>query len=241
MARIIALAQRKGGVGKTTLAVSLAAEIRRCGGEVALVDTDPQRSACDWAELGNLGFPVHGLSVEDASISDWAESIMQFEVDNLIIDTAPNDQALAASIALCHIVLLPCTPSGLDIEATNRALQIVDAVRKRRRDPPLVAIVPNRVDVRTLEGRQLVEELRQSGETIGPEVGNRSAFVRAFSKGVAVCDAAPGSNADREIRALWQMVERMLNDTSQKAWSAKIGPEVAPAAENVEAKRDPFT
>src|SRR6266700_141534 len=115
MARIVALAQRKGGVGKTTLAVSIAAEIRRCGGNVALVDTDPQRSACDWAEPGNLGFPVRGLNVGNASVSNWAEAVMRFEEDYLVIDTAPNEQALAASIALCNIALLPCTPSGLDI------------------------------------------------------------------------------------------------------------------------------
>jgi chromosome partitioning protein len=211
MSRIIALAQRKGGVGKTTLAVSIAAEIRRCGGKVALVDTDPQRSACDWAEPGNLGFPVHGLIIGDASVSTWVEAVMCFDVDYLVIDTAPNDQALAASIALSHVVLLPCTASGLDIEATNRALEIVEAVRLRRRDSVQVAIVPNRVDMRTLEGRQLVDELRQTGERIGPPVGNRSAFERAFSKGMPVCDHAPGGKADVEIRALWLAVQRMLS------------------------------
>jgi chromosome partitioning protein len=210
MSRIIALAQQKRGVGKTTLAVSLAAEIRRCGGDVALIDTDPQRSACDWAEPGNLQFPVEGLAISDAAVSKWAEAVMRFDTDFLVIDTAPNDRAVAASIAICNIVLLPCTPSGLDIEATTQALKIIDAVRGRRRDPLLVAIVPNRVDMRTLEGRQLADELRQIGETIGPAIGNRTAFVRAFSSGMAICDHAPGSDADQEIRALWLTVQRML-------------------------------
>jgi chromosome partitioning protein len=124
---------------------------------------------------------------------------------------------LAASIAVCNVVLLPCTPSGLDIEATHHALKIVEAVRVRRRDPLQVAIVPNRVDMRTLEGRQLADELRQMGETVGPAIGNRSAFVRAFSSGMAVCDHAPGSDADREIRALWLTVQRMLGDTRKPA------------------------
>jgi hypothetical protein len=49
MPRLIALAQRKGGVGKATLAVSLAAELCDRGLDVALVDSDPQRSAWAWA------------------------------------------------------------------------------------------------------------------------------------------------------------------------------------------------
>jgi len=175
------------------------------------VDTDPQRSACDWAELGSLGFPVHGLAIGDAAVSTWAEAVMRFDADYLLIDTAPNDQALAASIALSHVVLLPCTASGLDIEATDRALDILKAVRLRRRDSVQVAIVPNRIDMRTPEGRQLVDELRQTGERIGPPVGNRSAFESAFSKGMPVCDHAPGGNADMEIRALWLAVQRMLS------------------------------
>ncbi len=56
MGQIITLAQRKGGVGKTTLAV--AAEFTRRGKDGVLIDSAPQRSACQWAELVNLAFPV---------------------------------------------------------------------------------------------------------------------------------------------------------------------------------------
>src|ERR1700759_4496876 len=59
MRRMIAVAQRKGGVGKTTLGVSLAAEAKKRGRDVALIDADSQNSACRWAELGNLEYPVY--------------------------------------------------------------------------------------------------------------------------------------------------------------------------------------
>jgi chromosome partitioning protein len=65
MSDIIAVAQRKGGVGKTTLSVSLAAELCRRGRDVALVDGDPQASACHWAQLGNLEFPVYEMALAD--------------------------------------------------------------------------------------------------------------------------------------------------------------------------------
>jgi hypothetical protein len=50
-----------------------------------------------------------------------------------------------------------------------------------------------------------------SGSKICPSIGNRSTFESAFSKGVPVCDHAPGGNADMEIRALWLAMQRMLS------------------------------
>ncbi len=208
MARIISLAQQKGGVGKTTLAISIAGEIRRCGYSVAVVDTDPQGSACEWAAPGKLGFFVRAMP--DHAFANWAAEIRRFDVDYVVIDTAPDHQALAAAASLSHLVFLPCTPSGLDVDATVRALKTVNGIRQRRRDPLRVVLVPNRVDPRTLEGRQLIDELKGLGETVGPAVGNRSIFVRTFATGRSVCDQARGSNADLEIRALWSVAERML-------------------------------
>src|SRR5215469_6307826 len=188
MTDIIAVAQRKGGVGKTTLAVSVAAELRRRGRDVALIDSDPQSSACQWALPGNLEFPVYDMALSDQAVPVWVRGVDRVRADCIVIDTAPNDRALGASIALAKLVLVPCTPSGLDVEATVRTLEIIDAVRARRRGYPHMILVPNRVDARTLEGRQLMDELAGFGEVVGPTIGNRTAFIRAFSAGNSVAD-----------------------------------------------------
>jgi chromosome partitioning protein len=60
---IISVAQRKGGVGKTTIAIGVAAELARRGHALVLVDGDPQRSACQWAEPGNLEFLVYEIGL----------------------------------------------------------------------------------------------------------------------------------------------------------------------------------
>ena len=209
---IITVGQRKGGVGKTTLAISIAAELQRRGKEVALVDADPQRSACQWAEPGNLQFPVYELALGEQTIRNWVGDIRQVAQRHyyVVLDTAPSERALGASIAVSSLVVIPCTPSGLDLEATAGTLEIIDKVRNHRRgDPPLI-LVPNRVDTRTLEGKQLLDELAGFNEPVSPTIGSRSAFVRAFSAGSTVADMQDGQAGHREIASLCDLIEKSL-------------------------------
>jgi len=211
MPRIITVAQRKGGVGKTTLAVAMAGELSRRGWDLALIDSDPQRSASQWAEPGNLHFPVYEIGLVTETVSTWAHNVRSVRADCLVIDTAPNEREMGASIALSDAILVPCTASGLDLAATERTLSIIGAVRRRRRAPLTVILVPNRVDRRTLEGRQLIDELLSFGETVSTGISNRSAFVRAFTTGQAVCDFAPGLPADLEIRGICDLLLRSMS------------------------------
>lgn len=202
----IAVAHRKGGVGKTTLAVSLAAELDRRTGQVGLVDADVQASACQWADLGNLSFPVYQLEFESRSETEWLGLVRKMSHEILVVDSPPNDRALEGILKVSDIALLPCTPSSLDIEATAASLRAVQRVRALRRHPLPVLIVPNRVDRRTLEGQQLCEELEALGEKVAAPVGNRSAFIRAFTLGQSIGDLAKTSLANHEIRALADLV-----------------------------------
>jgi chromosome partitioning protein len=206
----ITVTQRKGGVGKTTIAVCIAAELARRGHHVALVDSDPQRSASQWAEPGNLEFPVYEMAMEGTSVSAWAQEVRNIQAGLVVIDTAPNAREMGASIALANLILVPCTPSGLDLDATMQTLAIIDAARERRHDVIKVILVPNRLDRRTLEGRQLVEELSEFGEIVGPPIASRSAFVRSFTSGQSVASFMPGDAADLEIRQLADAVERAV-------------------------------
>jgi chromosome partitioning protein len=210
MGRVISIAQRKGGVGKTTLAVCVAAELKARGHDVALIDSDPQCSASRWAEPGNLDFPVSELVLGEQSVVTWAKEVQRIKADYVVIDTAPNDRSLGAACAISDLVLVPCTPSGLDLDATGRTLEIVDAIRVRPGGVPRLILVPNRVDRRTLEGQQLVDELNAFGERVSPPIRDRTVFIRAFSTGLPI-SAWAGAAAYGEICSLTDLVEGFLN------------------------------
>lgn len=210
---IITVAQGKGGVGKTTIAVNIAGELSRRNFNVALVDSDPQASACQWAQLGNLEFPVYEIGLENSArsaIANWVHDIRRVEAEIVVIDTAPGERQLGASISIADLVLVPCTASGLDIEATERTMGIIQAARRSRAAPLDVILVPNRTDRRTLEGQQLQQELRSFGEIVAPTVSQRSAFIRAFATGQSVADYAAGEAADLDISRLCDLVVRMI-------------------------------
>ena len=226
MSYTIAVAQPKGGVGKTTLAVSVAAELYRRGKTVALIDADSQRSACHWAEPGNLQFPVYEIALTGQIVHNWHRELIRVAANYnyVVVDTPPNEHALHASTRVSCLVLVPCTPSGLDLEAMVGTLEIIDTVRAGQHGHPRLIIEPNRVDVRTLEGRQFVEELTGFGEVIGPTIGDRSAFVRAFSAGRSVADMTDGQVAHREIQLLCNLIEKCLGSIHSSVGTLSLGP-----------------
>jgi chromosome partitioning protein len=105
---IIGVAQYKGGVGKTTLAISVAAELQKRGHSVALIDADSQRSACRWAEPGKLQFPVYEIAFSDQAVSSWIRKLNEVaaDYDYAIVDTAPSARAYVASIAAAGLIIM---------------------------------------------------------------------------------------------------------------------------------------
>jgi chromosome partitioning protein len=206
MRLVISVIHQKGGVGKTTLSVCLAGELAKRGFDPLLVDADPTESAQAWAKAGKLDFSVVGYPVVPGQTDAWAQSVSKLESKMFVIDCGPNDYSLAAACALTDVALLPCGASGLDIDGTVRALRQIETARSQRHTPLTVLVVPTRVDGRTIEGRQLVEQLRALGEVVTRPLTSRVDYVRAFTAGLAVNAYAPGSEADQEIRAIADQV-----------------------------------
>lgn len=221
MGAVVAVGALKGGVGKSTLAVSVACALAADGLRVELVDADEQATALAWSErdeardLAGLPVQVHALpATERTDPRRWLDAVLERRelADVLVLDLPPQIGAvMKAALAVADLLVVPVTASGVDIASTARVLELVRDARDLRRDGrPQCLLVPSKVDRRTASGREVEAVLHDFGEPVGPAVGQRSAHVDAFSARQWIGAFAPRSAAHVEIEALTAVVRRSV-------------------------------
>lgn len=221
---IIAVANLKGGVGKSTIAVNLACELA-LNQTVVIVDADAQGTATAWASHHELDVAVEPMPLDSGpEAASWVERVLNIEAAHIVIDCPPHvGPATYAAVGIADIVLVPVTPSGADLVAASPALDLLNEVKQARRDGgPLCMLVPTKVDRRTAAGREIEAALAQFDEPVAPAIGQRTAFVDAFGAGVWIGRFAPRSPAREEIRALTDAIKRRWLMEMKKSRQAAV-------------------
>ena len=158
---IIAVAGRKGGVGKSTIVGNLAAELAAMGRSVIVLDADPQHSLVAWAAQGEgmLSGCVEKVKGGDAGALRARARAAEEAADIVLIDTPPGMPDIAYQAALvADLVLLPCGPSPLDLFSVKEALSLsLKARAERRSKRPRIRFVPSKVLMNTNLGRVLAD------------------------------------------------------------------------------------
>jgi chromosome partitioning protein len=113
---LITIASFKGGVGKTTTAIHLAAYFQSLGRTV-LIDGDPNRSATTWTGRGKFAFDV----VDEFQMAKVARG----GYEHIILDTAarPNQETIKSLAAGCDMLILPSTPDLLSLDALRLTIE----------------------------------------------------------------------------------------------------------------------
>ena len=202
----LAVVNLKGGVGKSTVALNLAACLH-ASLRVVLVDADPQGTCATWAaravERGREGVPVVAMTA-GSLVRDLPKLSASFDV--AVIDTPPRLGAAARGAMLAaDVVLVPCGPGPSDVWATAETIAALDEARALR--PELVAaLVLNRAD-RTAIGRGAARALDGLGvQLLDASIGARCAFAEATIEGMGVTEHAPRSDAAMEVRRVTRAV-----------------------------------
>jgi chromosome partitioning protein len=210
---IIAVAGRKGGVGKSTIAGNLAAEFAAMKRSVRVLDADPQHSLVAWAEQGD-GMLARAVEKVEGGAGVLRARARQAEkdADIVLIDTPPGAPEIAYEAALAaDLMLLPCGPSPLDLFALKEALSLALKARAERRSKkPRIRLVPSKVLMSTNLGRGLASSLKDMGKKVLPGIGQRIVVAEAVAGGLTVAEFAPNSAAHEEFRELAKAVDKVL-------------------------------
>jgi len=200
---IISLLNQKGGVGKTTIAVNLAACFSQAGRRVLLVDADPQGSALAWsgARQAEPLFVVVGMAKPNLHRELPA---LAAGYDVVVIDGAPRVNELGrAAIMASDLVLIPVQPSPYDVWAAAETVQLVQEAQLYK-ESLRAAFVVNRMISNTAIGRDVLTALERFPQTpvLGPALVQRVVYAESAARGLSVIEAAPRSEAAKELRRL---------------------------------------
>lgn len=216
---IVAVTNQKGGIGKTTTALSIAGEWFRRGRKVLVVDADPQGSARRWAsEADERELPrPHVVGLESGATIARQIPEMAEQYDHVVIDTPPRlAQATKGALVVADLAVVPVGPGGLDTWALEETLEVLDEASALNQDLH-VRYFLTRFDPRAADREQTELTLKESKtypffkSTYGLRVG----YQRAFTVGQLPSDY--DSTIADEVGTLVNEVERKMKQWQRRS------------------------
>lgn len=206
---IISLLNQKGGVGKTTLAVHLAATLARQA-RTLLVDADPQGSALDWSASREQPplFPVIGLP---KPVIHKELPVLSQDYAFVVVDGPPRVYEVARSAILASdLIVIPVQPSPYDVWAAKEIVDLVHEALVYKENLKSVFVI-NRKIVNTAIGRDVAEALSEYPvPVLKAQVCQRVSFAESAAQGQTVFELDPGSTAAQEIESLTLEIQELM-------------------------------
>lgn len=205
MPTIIAMVGQKGGSGKTTTTLSIAAEAHLRGLKVLIADADPQGSARTWAAVASeMEREIPTVIGVGEGFHDRNQlPLLARDFDLVCIDCPPRHGKLQrAAMMLANLAIVPCPPAALDAWALGETVDLIEEAQTIR--PNLKArILITRKQAGTVLGQNSRQFLSESGlSLLKTELGFRVAYQEAPAAGQGITSYDPRGQASDEVRSL---------------------------------------
>lgn len=203
--KTLAVLSRKGGTGKTTLAVNLAVAAERAGHKVAIVDLDSQASASEWSDWRESETP-EVISVHSARLPQVLYKLQQEGVTFCILDTPPKIEDIAQDAAkAADMAIIPCRIGAFDLKAIEKTILVGNKAKCPMR------VVFNATNARSSLFYPAKRAVQVYGVELSPcFVGDRIDFSKAVIQGLGVMEFAPKGKASIEIQALFRYISNEM-------------------------------
>ncbi len=211
---VIVIASQKGGAGKSTIAMHLAAvaDVR-----TVLLDMDPQQTVARWWQSRETDTPA----LAQATIGQLTTKLETLNAEGYklcVIDTPPAVSAsIAAVIASADLVLIPVRPSPADLWAVGATIEIA-----RKAEKPFAFVVSQATRGATLV-TQAMAALSEHGRVAGV-IHSRVGFAGVLADGRTVMDHEPKGQAAKEVEALWAYVSERMGSSKKTRSPIKSKP-----------------
>jgi chromosome partitioning protein len=208
---ILTIANIKGGVAKSTMAVCLATMAAAEGASVVIVDADDKGTATDWGNARSEDGVEPAINVVGV-MRQCARTIAALarEYDLVVVDIGAGNKAVIRECAeISNLVLLPCGPMQPEIARTVQTLSLLHDVQVP------VYVLLNRVALhpRAKETQFVRKQFRDAGVQVFDAVLPRRKVWEATGNGLAIHEIAGADAAVGEMRAVYDEVVRRIDET----------------------------
>lgn len=213
MGKIVVVANQKGGCGKSTSAIHIAAGLQEQGADVILIDADPQQSTMKWRAASAGKSPFNVVSIPNPILHQEGPSLAG-KYDYVVID-CPHGKDVAitrSALAVAHLTLIPVNPSPFDIWSGDEIVPVIK--RAQEINPGLLArVLITRKIPNTSLGRESHAAMGQFPfPVIRTAICQRVAFIECLVAGMSVLQYDPSGEAAKECRDLVKEIAATISD-----------------------------
>jgi chromosome partitioning protein len=221
---IIAVANSKGGVGKSTLAVHLAAWLSKQGHRVTLADCDTQQSSSQWIQEAAPGVKALCLKDPDTIINDLP--LLAQDTDYVVAD-GPGSlvETSRALLLVADAAIVPCKASMLEVRALDAATKVLRQAQKIRSDMPKAMIVLSMVG----KNYRLTQDMRDAAAVLKLPIAHTAMILRqiyadAPGQGAVVWNlgARAKEAADEVDRLFRELMPDAIKDAARRRHSVSL-------------------